>query len=551
VRIAGSLLDAGQVEQARERFQFTRETTHRFEETLGALFGLAICDYLDDKSGAALDKLRLCIKRHEISSLKLPVPEAKTGMLSDRIGFYNLAATIFAEQYERDGSEPSIDSVFHYLERSKAQALRDMLGAEPTLMHSSLVEPLLERISRIDNELLLGTGDSLALNAEMFKLEDSLQRMRFALTSQSESPALDAFSTIMDLDSVKHEYLKPGDLLLEYLVSAFGCFLILATNEAVTLQRLDTDLHQIGNDVGELIAHINKYPETPTPSEKYIDVCRRLGRLLIPTGVLQLQQTRRLLVIPDGPLYRLPFETLVTEGGRYLIEDFDLCYASSMTVLEVVAARPIRPPGFGDVVVYADPATDSTVIASLAASRNEIVALEGAFGVNRVDAFWGANASKARFRSHDYTSTRYLHIATHGVTDERHIERSALVLANGEGQGSSLLQVAEIAAMNIPVDLVFLSACSTGTGVSLPGEGVMSLAQPFLVAGARSVIATDWNVDDRGATEFVRGFYSQLAAGGSKLHSLAQAKREFLASDIMLYRHPFFWAPWRLVGAYD
>ena len=77
----------------------------------------------------------------------------------------------------------------------------------------------------------------------------------------------------------------------------------------------------------------------------------------------------------------------------------------------------------------------------------------------------------------------------------------------------------------------------------------MNLAKPFLVAGARSVVATDWNVDDYGAGGFVRSLYSHLANDGQKLHSLSAAKRDFLHSEISLYRHPYFWASWRLIGA--
>lgn len=548
-RMGDLALKSGTASLARKRFEFVYRNSDRFEETIGALYGLAVCDYLQGDTESALAKLSLCIKRHESSSLKLPVPQVRTGLLSDRIGFYNLTAAIFAQQFILSGERHLLDSVFHYMERSKAQTLRDMIAATPTLEDLGIVEPILDSIAQLDNALMLGDGDSSTLLNELYTLEDSLERVRFKLKYDQCVPELASLCEPVDLNLVKRSLLNPGDLVLEYLVTQFGCYLIALTSEDLILREIGTNPGQLEVDVSALLDHIVHYPTTPAPPSEYAEISRRLCRLLIPPELFDPVRVQRIIVVPDGPLYHLPFDALILDDGQYLIEAYDISYASSLTVLKAVTSRERYPSESGDIVIFADPATDNINLASLPNSRNEIEMIQNAFETSKIDVYAGNEASKAKFKSLRYTSTRYLHIATHGVTSERHASRSALVFASHGGSGSGLLQAAEIAAMDIPVDMVVLSACGTASGVSLPGEGVMNLAKPFLVAGARSVVATDWNVDDKGATRFVKSFYSQLAGDGHKLHSFSEAKRSFLHSKISLLRHPYFWASWRLIGA--
>lgn len=549
IRMGSLALNSQDADRARERFKFAYENSNRFEDAISSLYGLAVCDYLQGDFESALDRLSLCIKRHESSSLKLPVPQAKTGLLSDRIGFYNLTAAIFAQQFTLSNGRHLLDSVFHYLERSKAQMLRDMIAAPPTLEDLEFVEPILDSIAQLDNALMLGTGDSSTLLAEMYTMEDSLERVRFELRYDRRVPGLASLCEPVDLNVVKRSLLNPGDLVLEYLVTEFGCYLIVLTNEELILREIRTTPGQLEVDVSALLGHIAHYPTTPAPSSEFIEISRRLYQLLIPPELLDPERVQRIMVVPDGPLSRLPFDALISHDGQYLIEVYDISYASSLTVLKAVTSRDIYPSDGDDIVIFADPTTDNVNLASLPSSRNEIKMIQNAFETSKIDVYAGNEASKAKFKSLRYTSTRYLFIATHGVTSERHASRSALVFASHGGSGSGLLQAAEIAAMDIPVDMVVLSACGTASGVSLPGEGVMNLAKPFLVAGALSVVATDWNVDDKGATRFVKSFYSQLAGDGHKLHSFSEAKRDFIHSEIPLYRHPYFWASWRLIGA--
>src|SRR5206468_828178 len=129
----------------------------------------------------------------------------------------------------------------------------------------------------------------------------------------------------------------------------------------------------------------------------------------------------------------------------------------------------------------------------------------------------GADASERRVKEGGLDRFRVLHFATHGLVSERAPYRSALVLAHSDGDGEDgFLQAREIYGLRLQTDLVVLSACQTARGSVVEGEGVQSLAVAFLDAGARSVVASLWNVNDERTATFMEAFYRHLSAGEPK-----------------------------------
>ena len=160
----------------------------------------------------------------------------------------------------------------------------------------------------------------------------------------------------------------------------------------------------------------------------------------------------------------------------------------------------------------------------------------------------GRLASKSTLTGVDYSGVRYLHLAAHGVTDEVNPLHSAIVLSSIDGIDDVRLEPLDVLQLPLATDMVFLSACGTGTGQVLAGEGVVSLARPFLVAGSQSVVATLWEIDDRSSAQLVNDFYRKLRSGKSVIAALTDAQRSMLQSDTELYHHPYFWAPFIVLG---
>lgn len=157
-------------------------------------------------------------------------------------------------------------------------------------------------------------------------------------------------------------------------------------------------------------------------------------------------------------------------------------------------------------------------------------------------------ASKEKFIRADLSTYRVIHLATHGVADEKDGELSALVFSGSGGQGQNdwVLTAAEIARLRMNADLVVLSACETGVGQTTSGEGVIGLSRAFMLAGARRVCGSLWKVEDSSAERLMAAFYrGMLDAGLGPARALQRAKVEFLRRGAW----PFAWAPFVLIGS--
>jgi len=157
-----------------------------------------------------------------------------------------------------------------------------------------------------------------------------------------------------------------------------------------------------------------------------------------------------------------------------------------------------------------------------------------------------AAASKANVLHNPLlTDAERIHFAVHGFLDAERPQLSALVLAPAPGE-RGYLTVREIFNLRLRADLIVLSACETGVGKQVEGEGILGLARAFLFAGAKSVVVSLWNVSDRGAVELMPRFYRELGPQTSKARALQQAKRAIVAQG--KWANPYFWAPFILVG---
>jgi CHAT domain-containing protein len=221
-----------------------------------------------------------------------------------------------------------------------------------------------------------------------------------------------------------------------------------------------------------------------------------------------------------------------------------------MALLAVGGAR-YASPGFGYVASvfrglgFFDPAKPSRLL-PLPESRSEVNAL-AAEQFGKTVVLIGDQATESNLKRLPLSNFRMLHFAVHSTVDSEFPDRSALILSTTDNSDSedNLLQAREIVGLNLNAELVTLSACDTGTGRIEGIAGMNSLVQAFLMAGARSVVASIWPADDTFTATLMRRFYANLKA--DKAEALTLAKRE------MLHMYgpnalPFYWAGFRLVG---
>jgi CHAT domain-containing protein/tetratricopeptide (TPR) repeat protein len=298
----------------------------------------------------------------------------------------------------------------------------------------------------------------------------------------------------------------------------------------------------------------------------------------VTAAVLQLAgASEHVLLAPDGDLNLMPFQALVDEGSRYLVERYRFTYVTSGRDLlsKPAGISPGAPlvigsPTFGRAAATSGMITRS--FAPLPGADREATAvaalLPGAVVLR------GAEASEARLKA--LQSPAVLHVATHGfylsaddggnapatrgflpiarraTEDVPALLRSGLALAGANtgprGAEDGILTASEAALVDLRgTELVFLSACESGLGVVSAGESVYGLRRAFAIAGARSQVLTLWKVSDQETSDFVIDFYERLAAGGDRSDALRQAQRSALADPAR--QHPFYWAAFILSGA--
>src|SRR5438552_5163528 len=158
------------------------------------------------------------------------------------------------------------------------------------------------------------------------------------------------------------------------------------------------------------------------------------------------------------------------------------------------------------------------------------------------------NATESAFKSLPVSDFRIIHFSVHGIADPAFPDRAALVLGSAPTSGEDgLLQVREIRDLSLRADLVILSACESGKGKLLGEEGIASLERAFLLAGARSVLASLWTADDTYTVGLMRRFYEHLINGLDNGAALRQAKLDLL-QEFMDQALPLYWAGFTLVG---
>jgi CHAT domain-containing protein/tetratricopeptide (TPR) repeat protein len=304
----------------------------------------------------------------------------------------------------------------------------------------------------------------------------------------------------------------------------------------------------------EIGRKIEAFRRTVVEDRFHLDELKRQGTalydlLLRPADSL-IAASKRLVIVPDGPLHTLPFAALVRDG-RFLAEDRPLHFATSATAYAELTKRR-RAGGEAaalELLAFGDPSpgpAGSGAWAPLPAARREIGGIARLFPRSRV--WLGPAATEERVKR-EAGRAALLHFAVHARIDPRLPSSSALVMSTprrGEA-GNGLLQAWEIIEdLHLDADLVTLSACDTALGANMGGEGLIGLTRAFQSAGARSVLATLWEISDAPSAALMQRFYAALRAGRSKDEALREAQVAQLRRA--QGGEPFYWAAYQLYG---
>jgi CHAT domain-containing protein len=262
----------------------------------------------------------------------------------------------------------------------------------------------------------------------------------------------------------------------------------------------------------------------------------RLYALLI--APLHLAPAEQLVIVPHDSLHYLPFQAL-QQGGRYLIEDHALGYAPSASLAIGLVQRGAGR--HGKLVAFGNPGSDARL--ALPSAEKEVQLIGALFPDNRI--FVQNAASKRQFREAT-ANAGILHIAAHAEVDLIDPLQSRILLAP-EGNDTGFLEAREVYGLNLDsVSLVTLSACESGLGRIARGDEILGFTRSFLTAGASTLLVSLWPVADNSTELLMTTLYRELAKGKPAAGAMQAGQLAVLKQP--RFAHPFFWAPFDLMG---
>jgi len=265
--------------------------------------------------------------------------------------------------------------------------------------------------------------------------------------------------------------------------------------------------------------------ETPLLAATQAHLRQLYNELLAPLRD-RLRDARHLVIVPHGILHYLPFHALF-DGTQYLIDAFSVSYAPSSTIYAHCQSK--SSSGSGRPLILGVPDERAPLI------LEEVRAVAKALGDSELIVGDAADSVALRERGQH---ARAIHIATHGKFRQDNPMFSSIRL------GDAYLSLYDLYQLRLEADLVTLSGCATGMNGVSPGDELLGLIRGLLYAGARSLVLTLWDVHDQSAAAFMAKFYRQWSSGNCKSLALQAAMRELRKE----YPHPYYWAPFVLIG---
>jgi CHAT domain-containing protein len=251
------------------------------------------------------------------------------------------------------------------------------------------------------------------------------------------------------------------------------------------------------------------------------------------------------ILLPDGSLYGLNFETLIVPGPKphYWIDDVTLTTASSLTLLASAASRPA--PKEKSMFLVGDTVSPNADFPALSQAASEMQQIEKYFPESHRAVLSGSQATPTAFLGSKPEQYAYLHFVTHGTASRTRPLESAVVLSKEKDADSYKLYARDIVKRRLSADLVTISACNGAGTRAFSGEGLIGLSWAFLRAGAHNVIGALWEVSDASTPQLMDKLYNGLSRGLDPASALRAAKLSLLHSD-SVFKKPYYWAPFQL-----
>lgn len=505
--------------------------------------------------------------------------DLKTGYFKKHSDFYKELAS-WVLQYEQDTAR-----AFQLAEQAKARSFSDDLAKASQNIDQTLPEEV-----RVNREEQRNNIDSLYTQLEtaekakkQAQISDDIRTAELNYAAyenklMDEYPELEKMERPEPISLPRAQNLTDDQTaVLEYAVADNELIMFFISRDEVRVDQFSLPDDRPLDSV--LTARVTDFRDAILANAKRTelrDASDQLYNALLNPFEESLDDYSNLVIVPDGALTYLPFEALL-RNDRYLIEDFRIKYEPSLTSLtlldtpEPVDQKELLAVAGSQFSEDRERVLSNNQLSALPSTVIEVDSIASHF--RQVSMLKEDEVSEQAFKNLlQQNRYRYVHMATHGIIDEDRPRRSGLALsAKGEITASSkedgMLRSSEIFGLDITSDMVVLSACNTGLGKVVKGEGILGLQRSFFYAGTSTVVVSLWNVYDRSTASLMTEFYKALINGeeeswidsmlrwvgwdqsipfGQKATAMRQAKLQMI--DHPLFNHPIYWAPFIVVG---
>lgn len=514
-------------------------------------------------------------------------PGIRATFLAGRFELFDALIDALMERHLRAPGAGFDRQAYAIAESARVRSLLDMLTAVRHDVRADADAGIVADIADLERRIGLLERDRLdQLESGRRKHAGTLARQRDALLSElatarqeirNASPRYAAITdpVLLGTSAVQRDLLDEDTVLLSYHLGRDRSVLWVLTASSFEAHPLPAraEIEALADDLNRALRDSN----ADVYAHESQALAAELSRVLLAPAVDAIDNHRRLAIAPAGSLYRVPFSVLTLPTGsaplstaRPVIEDQEIVVVPSASALAAQRTlRGLRPPParpssgclaavFADPVYeasdprlgrHARPSTSPPDLRRLPHTALEVEAIVRSAGGRRVLVAQGFDANLDRVRGSDVGECQYIHLAMHAEVDTERPERSKLALSRLDRSGTARsgdLTTPAIHDLELAAELVTLSACETGLGKAVRGEGLVGLTQGFFSAGAERVLVSLWPVADNGTSELMTHFYRHLFEDGlTAVASLRAAQRAMRAGD---YSAPYFWAGFVLQG---
>lgn len=565
---------------AEEKFQAALPLAQAGGNRLGeanVLLGLSVSETRNENFSKALENIRAALKL--VESLRQATDDfrIRANFAATLQNFYEQYILLLMKMNEREPEKRFDLEALEIVELTRARALLERLERRRLLRENKIAPALLELKQQLQEQFTNALAkprkktDSAENNQKLMAeiqdvsaryLENEAEINRFfPATDTTFLPTLNSAQIRQNLDA--------DTILLEYALTDAESFLWLVSDQEVESYRLPTraEIEAAAREFYDCVSR-----QTKTADEK---MCReknlKLSRILLSPAAKDLAN-KRIIIAAQGFLQYIPFAALSNpkSADRFLIETNEIVYLPSASLLSFLR-KPNNPAAEKTLAIFADPiysAEDARlkkrppsknseieetnkIFPRLFASRFEADRIaEMVVSAENVLKITDAQASRQTVLTLDLRNYRILHFAAHTFVDDRQPELSAVALSFYDGSGAKIngfLRSSDILRLDLNAEMVVLSACRTALGKQVKGEGMMSLAHSFFSAGAKRLVASLWDVDDKLTAEMMRRFYFKYLKEGKTASSALRATQIEILRDAR-WKNPFYWSAFTFQG---